>query len=170
VITGSHTVQIIEDAPQVVLWWDWEWDPQSSPRGPEPDDQLISPGSALRDRSGAVAVWRAPASDGNDYHFFEGSYRDVPVRFYVAWYGTIPFDLDGNPEATYLEPVEGVELCTGIVEKLTDAGGHLGYNSPVRTTCDTLWTTFATAGASSDPVDTAQSPAGPPDTWVSGLG
>jgi hypothetical protein len=172
VITGSYTVNIADDAPQVVLWWDWEWDAQNSPRGPEPDDQLISPGSAVRDASGAVAMWRVPAFDGAaDSQSFVGSYSNVPVKLYVAWYGTIEFDLDGNPNATYLEPSEGVELCTGVVEKLTDAGGHLGYNSPVRTTCETPWTTFATAGASSDPVDTPETPAGPPDTWVPvGLG
>jgi hypothetical protein len=172
VITGSYTVSIADDAPQVVLWWDWEWDAQNSPRGPEPDDQLLSPGSALRDRSGTVAMWRVPAFDGAaDSPFFAGSYSNVPVKLYVAWYGSITFDPDGSPEPSYLEPVEGVELCTGVVEKLTDAGGHLGYDSPVRTTCDTPWTTFATAGASSDPVDTPENPAGPPDTWVPvGLG
>ena len=172
VITGSYTVSIADDTPQVVLWWDWEWDAQNSPRGPEPDDQLISPGSAVRDASGAVAVWRVPAFDGAaDSHFFAGSYSNVPVKLYVAWYGSITFDPDGSPEPSYLEPVEGVELCTGVVEKLTDAAGHLGYNSPVRTTCDTPWATFATAGASSDPVDTPETPAGPPDTWIPvGLG
>jgi hypothetical protein len=170
VITGSYTVSIADDAPQVVLWWDW--DAQNSPRGPEPDDQLISPGSAVRDASGAVAMWRVPAFDGAaDSPFFAGSYSNVPVKLYVAWYGSITFDPDGSPEPSYLEPCEGVDLCTGVVEKLTNAGGHLGYNSPVRTTCDTPWTTFATAGASSDPVDTPENPAGPPDTWVPvGLG
>ena len=172
VITGSYTVNTTMGAPQVALWWDWIWDAENSPRGPNPEDVLISPGSAVRDRSGAVAMWRVPAfNDPTVDHFFEGPYTDVPVKLYIAWHGTIPFDEDGNLGPTYLEPVEGVELCTGTIEKLTDAAGHLDWNSPVRTTCDTAWTTFATAQASSDPEDTALNPAGPPDTWVPvGLG
>jgi hypothetical protein len=169
---GAYTVQTTTGEPQVALWWDWIWDAENSPRGPDPEEALISPGSALRDRSGAVAMWRVPAfNDATVDHFFEGPYTDVPVKLYVASYGTIPFDEDGNLDTTYLEPIEGVELCTGTIEKLTDAAGHLDWNSPVRTTCDTAWTTFATASASSDPEDTALNPAGPADTWVPvGLG
>jgi len=128
-------------------------------------------GQALRRLVRDHPLRRGAFNDATVDHFFEGPYTDVPVKLYVASYGTIPFDEDGNLGATYLEPIEGVELCTGTIEKLTDAAGHLDWNSPVRTTCDTAWTTFATASASSDPVDTAQAPAGPPDTWVPvGLG
>ncbi len=169
VITGAYTVNTTMGAPQVVLWWDWIWDAENSPRGPNPEDALISPGSAVRDRSGAVAMWRVPAfNDPTVDHFFEGPYTNVPVKLYIAWYGSIPFDGDGNLDATYLEPVEGVELCTGTVEKLTDAAGHLDWNSPVRTTCDTAWTTITgEVSASADPPLTGY----PPDTWVTmGLG
>jgi len=168
---GSYTVNTTMGAPQVALWWDWIWDAENSPRGPNPEDALISPGSAVRDRSGGVAMWRVPAfNDATVDHFFEGPYTGVPVKLYVASAG-LRFDEDGALETTYLEPVEGVELCTGTIEKLTDAAGHLDWNSPVRTTCDTAWATFATAQASSDPEDTALNPAGPPDTWIPvGLG
>ena len=168
VISGAYTVNTTMGAPQVVLWWDAD-----GVRGPNPDGELFSPGSALRDATtGEIAVWRVPAfNDPTVDYFFEGPYTDVPVKLYVAWYGSIPFDPDGNLDPAYLQPVEGVELCTGIIEKLTDAAGHLDWNSPVRTTCDTAWTTFATTDASSDPEDTALNPAGPPDTWVPvGLG
>ena len=168
VISGAYTVNTTMGAPQVVLWWDWIWDAENSPRGPNPEDALISPGSAVRDRSGAVAMWRVPAfNDATVDHFFEGPYTDVPVKLYVAWHGTIPFDEDGNLGTTYLQPVEGVELCTGTIEKLTDAGGSLDYNSPVRVTCETTWATVATVSASSDPTQTGHTP----DTWVPvGLG
>ena len=87
---------------------------------------------------------------------------------YVASMGTIPFDEDGILGATYLEPVEGVELCTGVVEKLTDSSGNLDYNSPVRTTCDTSWTTITdVVYASSDPNQTGHAS----DAWIPmGLG
>ncbi len=121
VISGAYTVQTTMGEPQVALWWDWIWDAENSPRGPDPEDTLISPGSALRDHSGAIAVWRVPAfNDATVDQFFEGPYTNVGVRLYVASTG-VPFDQDGNLKPTYLEPVEGVELCTGVVEKLTDA-------------------------------------------------
>ncbi len=166
---GAYTVQTTTGEPQVALWWDWIWDSENSPRGPDPEEGLISPGSAVRDRSGAVAVWRVPAyDDATIDNFFEGAYTNVPVKLYVASMGTIPFDEDGNLGATYLEPVEDVELCTGVVEKLTDSSGNLDYNSPVRTTCDTSWTTITdVVYASSDPNQTGHAS----DAWIPmGLG
>ncbi len=166
VITGTYSVQTEIGLPQVVLWWDW--DSASSPRGPEPEDELISPGSALRDAVGAVGVWRVPAFDdgGLDWDFEgDGSYSSVAVKLYVVDLSKVSFDDDGNPDSTYFEPVDGVELCTGVVQKLTDASGYFNWNSPVRTTCDTTWDTVALGDATPDP------PPGSPNSWLTmGLG
>jgi hypothetical protein len=86
----------------------------------------------------------------------------------VADADRIPFDWDGNVRDSYLEPVEGVVLCTGVVEEMTDpAGTVMAWQGPVRSTCDQTWTTVAEGFASSDPEMTGQTP----DTWVTmGLG
>jgi RHS repeat-associated protein len=163
----SHTVNTRAGEPQVVLWWDWDWDSANSPRGWDPDDNHIPVASPLRDRSGDIAVWRVPASDdGSLDHFFSGGFKDVPVKLYVASSDSVPMDADGNLGETYLEPVEGVVLCTGVVEKLADSDGLVDWNSPVRTTCSTLWDTSTIALASSDPEYEGSSPAGPPNSWV----
>ena len=93
------------------------------------------------------------------------------MRIFVDRHNIIPFDSDGNLRDTYLEPVPGVVLCTGVVEKKTDSSGHIHWTSPLRTRCDTTWDTVATGSAMSDPIDTYENPAGPPDSWVPiGLG
>ena len=163
VITGSVTVDLAGSRPEVVLWWDAD-----GVRGTDPEGTVVSPGGAVRDTTGEVAVWRVPASDdGVLDQFFEGGYTDVPVKAYVVS-TAVPFDEDGQLETTYFEPVEGVELCTGIVEKQADATGTITYDAPVRTTCDTLWETVTDeVYASSDPVLTGHAP----DSWVPmGLG
>ncbi len=99
---------------------------------------------------------------------FEGPFTGVPVQIYIAKVGTVPFDWDGNVRETYLEPVEGVVLCTGIVEEMADDDGIVEvWQGPVQSTCDEIWTTVAEGFASSDPPLTGH----PPNTWVPmGLG
>ena len=161
-ITGTVTATAAHDAPRVILWWDLD-----GARGSTPAGSLVSPGSALRDSTGQVAVWRVPAFTTSPYGWdFNGGYSDVPVRLYVASTG-VPWDDDGNPTPAYLAPVPGVELCTGVVEKQADSNGEILWNAPVRVTCDTTGTTTLDALASSDPTLSGHAP----DAWVPmGLG
>jgi len=168
-ISGSLTVEASEFLPQLRFHWDWDFDGEVSLRGPNPKYSVIAPGSTVRDASDRIAVWRVPAYDEPDPDpYFDGNFTSIPVEIYVARVDKVPFDWDGYVKDTYLEPVEGVVLCTGIVEEMTgDDGVVIAHQGPVRSTCDQTWTTVAEGFASSDPEMTNQ----PPNTWVSmGLG
>jgi hypothetical protein len=168
-ITGSLTVQALEIVPRLTFHWDWDFDGDVSMRGPDPRYSAIGPGSTVRDASDRIAVWRVPAYDDPDPSpYFEGPFTGVPVKIYVARNRTVPFDSEGNVRETYLEPVEGVVLCTGVVEEMANGDGNVEvWQGPVQSTCDQTWTTVAEGFASSDPQLTGH----PPDTWVPmGLG
>ncbi len=84
VITGSLTVRTENSLPQVHLFWDGDWSPEGPRRGGGPSGSVIAPGTALRDATGAVAVYRAVATNDLTYDYaFKGPYTDVPVRIFV---------------------------------------------------------------------------------------
>jgi hypothetical protein len=173
VIAGSVTAQTDSQRPHVILLWD-----QNPPdRGPDPKDSVVSPGGSIRDSvTGEVAVWRVPAATNTDYYYFLGVDPPVPVRLYVARIDGIPFDVNGNIDESYLEPVEGVELCTGVVEKQLNGLGTIDphFTPAVRVSCDTTWATVAegpSVVASSDPLEQEGDVIGVEGEWVEdGLG
>ena len=168
-IYESIAVQAFEMVPRLTIHWDMDFDGEVSLRGNDPRYSAIAPGSTVRDASDRIAVWRVPAYDDPDPGpEFEGPFTAVPVKIYVADVGTVPFDWEGNVRETYLEPVEGVVLCTGIVEEKTDKNGTVMiWQGPVQSSCDQTWTTIAEGFASSDP----QLIGNAPHSWIPmGLG
>ena len=176
VVTGTFDATVQSGRPQVILWWD-----PSTGHGSSPAGGLVSPAAALRDQTGQVAVWRVPAfATGHFDGLFPGGYTGeaaVPVRLWVTR-AIVPWDQAGHILPEYLDPVPGVELCTGVVEKQADEDGIIQWNAPVRATCDQLWTTLAPT----EPAELrafSEPPSGPapvgnvyePYTWVTmGLG
>jgi YD repeat-containing protein len=156
-ITGSYTVHLDQYLPAITIWWDPKHDGVGFLA---PDLGIVPPGAPVRDhRTGSVAVWRTPAHDGTGLEwYFPGGYEGIPVRLYVAK-EVLVFDNDGDLDETYLQPVEGVGLCTGMVELQADTSGSLDtYTGSFRTSCYEHWDTVASGAARSDPAYTGHAP------------
>jgi len=142
-IADAYTADYANGRPVMELQWDLG-------RGAEPTDLTASPEAALRDpATGDVAAWRAlPIDAGQVPEENHGAtYTDVPVKLYVASV-TKTFDQDGNLVEDY-QQIPGVELCTGEVHQLIDAGHP--WPGQITTTCDQTHPDEFTTTVSSDP-------------------
>ncbi len=160
-------------APSVGLWWDT---PRPVPGG-NPENGLISPEATLRDlETGEAAVWRLIAVNNDTsldvvfvaagHEWIPGGGGDgVPVTAYVAR-RALRIEPDGTVGRGFLEPVPGVELCTGLVERKSTAQGHVNWNSEVRVSCDTILATPTAPGELHAFADVDYYAAYEPDSWV----